>query len=62
MDRDVNIRKGTLGKLWIRSYIFVTFAPAEFENSCIVAHKGDTFGGVAGLGAEVARLDPVTWI
>ncbi len=46
-------------KLWLTAYIFMTFASAKFEDSGIVAHKGDPLRGVAGLGAEVARLDPI---
>ncbi len=38
----------------------MTFASAEFEDSGIVAHEGDTLGGVAWLGAEIARFDSVT--
>jgi len=53
----------------------MALAPAEFEDFCVVSHKGDTyptsanvhmaiclaqtFRGVAWLRAEVASLDPV---
>ncbi len=40
----------------------MTFAPAKLEDFGIVAHKGDAFGGVTGLGTEVARLDPATYV
>jgi len=52
----------------------MALAPAEFEDFCVVSHKGDTyptstdfrmaicpeqtFGGVAWLRAKVASLDP----
>lgn len=42
------------------AYIFMAFAPAKFEDPGIIAHKGDALRGVAGLGAEVARLNPVS--
>lgn len=29
----------------------------ESEKSCIVAHKGNTLAGIAGLGTEITRLD-----
>ena len=48
-----------LRELLMEAYVFMAFAAAEFEDSGIVAHKGNAFGGVAGLGAEITRLDPV---
>ena len=36
----------------------MTFGTAEFEDTGVVADKGYAFGGVAGLGAEIACFDP----
>lgn len=36
----------------------MAFRPAEPENFCIIAHKGDAFAWVDGLRTEVAGFDP----
>ena len=40
------------------THVLMAFAPAEAEDLGVVAHKGDAFGWVAWLRAEIARLDP----
>lgn len=37
----------------------MAFTPAESKCASIVTDEGDAFAGVAGLRAEIARLDPV---
>jgi hypothetical protein len=41
-------------------YILVAFTAAKSEEPGIIADEGDAFTGIAGLGAEVACLNPET--
>ena len=40
------------------TYVLVALAPAEPEDLCIVANKGDALAGVGRAATEVARFDP----
>jgi hypothetical protein len=45
----------------VSPYVLVAFAAAESEESSIVPDEGDSLRRVAGLRAEVARLDPTCY-
>ena len=52
------LRPPELARVPLHFEVLVAFGAAEAEGFGVVAHEGDAFAGVAGLGAEVARFDP----